>query len=194
MAVEDSGPANAVEQDRLKALRRRAAASWMRQSTRFFGRRGWRDRSPRIRCAAREKVVGHQVRGFAEGRDGFDAATVVETTRDFGCKERCRREGARGRNVAGEAFGRGRLRRVGFTCLSLGFVASFQEDVRVKFEEWYNSVEIEGKASVDFVSSTPIAATSTGSAFRVVSKSQERPLEADQFVNAVVQPLPDADV
>ena len=64
----------------------------------------------------------------------------------------------------------------------------------------------------DPVSSTPIAATSTGSAFRAakapfpfqraapyaagfqVSKSQERPPGADQFVNAVAQPLPDADV
>ena len=60
----------------------------------------------------------------------------------------------------------------------------FNEDFRVKFEEWYSSVEIEGKASVDPYSevlsqgspatllpadpvlSTPIAATSTGSAFR----------------------------
>ena len=62
------------------------------------------------------------------------------------------------------------------------------------------------------VSSTPVAATSTGSAFRAakapfpsqratpyaagfqMSKSQERPPGADQFVNAVAQPLPDADV
>ena len=67
---------------------------------------------------------------------------------------------------------------------ALGLAASLPEDVRVKFEEWYSSVEIEGKASVDPYSevlsqgspatllpadpvlSTPIAATSTGSAFR----------------------------
>ena len=29
----------------------------------------------------------HQARGFAEGRDGSDAAAVAETTGDFGCKE-----------------------------------------------------------------------------------------------------------
>ena len=64
------------------------------------------------------------------------------------------------------------------------WAASLSEDVRVKFEEWYNSVQIEAKASVDPysevlsqgspatslpsdpVSSTPFAATSTGSAFR----------------------------
>ena len=138
------------------------------------------------------------------------------------------------------AFGRGRLRRVGFSCLifcilfcqqwALGLAASLPEDVRVKFEEWYSSVEIEAKASVDPysevlsqgspatllpadpVSSTPVAATSAGFAFRAakapfpsqratpyavgfqVSKSQERPPGADQFVNAVAQPLPDADV
>ena len=64
----------------------------------------------------------------------------------------------------------------------------------------------------DPVSSTPVAMTSVGSAFRAakdlfpsqratphaavfqVSKSQERPPEADQFVNAVAQPLPDGDV
>ena len=92
-----------------------------------------------------------------------------------------------------------------------GLAASLPEDVRVKFEEWYSSVEIEAKASVDPysevlsegspatllpanpVSSTPVAATSTGSAFRAakapfssqratphaagfqISKSQERP-------------------
>ena len=67
-------------------------------------------------------------------------------------------------------------------------------------------------ASSGSCSSTPVAATSTGSAFRAakapfpsqratpyaagfqVSKSQERPPGADQFVNAVAQPLPDADV
>ena len=32
---------------------------------------------------------------------------------------------------------------------ALGLAASLPEDVRVKFEEWYNSVEIEAKASVD---------------------------------------------
>ena len=113
---------------------------------------------------------------------------------------------------------------------ALGLAASLPEDVRVKFEEWYSSVEIEAKASVDPysevlsqgspatllpanpVSSTPVAATSTGCAFRAakapfpsqratpyaagfqISKSQERPPGADQFVNAVAQPLPDADV
>ena len=58
MAVEDAGPAKAEEQDRLKALdasianlERRAAASRMWLSTRFFGRRGRRDRSSRIRCS-----------------------------------------------------------------------------------------------------------------------------------------------
>ena len=67
---------------------------------------------------------------------------------------------------------------------ALGLAASLPEDVRVKFEEWYNSVEIEAKASVDPhsevlsqgspatslptdpVSSTPIAATCTASTFR----------------------------
>ena len=113
---------------------------------------------------------------------------------------------------------------------TLGLAASLSEDVRVKFEEWYNSVEIEAKASVDPylevlsqgspgtsvpadpVSSTPIAVTSKGSAFRAskapfpsrraapyaagfqMSKSQERPPGADQIVNAVAQPLLDADV
>ena len=114
---------------------------------------------------------------------------------------------------------------------ALGLAASLPEDVRVKFEEWYSGVEIKkAKASVDPypevlsqgspatslpadpVSSTPIAATSKGSAFRAakapfpsqratpyaagfqVSKSQERPRGADQFVNAVAQPLPDADI
>ena len=100
---------------------------------------------------------------------------------------------------------------------ALGLAAWLSEDVRVKFEEWYKSVEIEAKASVDPysevlsqespatslqtdpVSSTPIAATSTGSAFRAakapfssqrastfqMSKSKERPPGADQIVNAV---------
>ena len=63
---------------------------------------------------------------------------------------------------------------------ALGLAVSLPEDVQVKFEEWYNSVEIEAKASVDPysevlnqgspaaslpadpVSSTPFAATSTG--------------------------------
>ena len=113
---------------------------------------------------------------------------------------------------------------------ALGLAASLPEDVRVKFEEWYSSVEIEAKASVDPysevlsqgspatllpadpVSSTPVVATSTRSAFRAakapfpsqratpnaagfqVSKSKEQPPGADQFVNAVAQPLLDADV
>ena len=98
---------------------------------------------------------------------------------------------------------------------ALGLAASLPEDVRVKLEEWYSSVEIEANASVDPysevlsqgspatllpadpVSSTPVAATSTGSAFRAakapfpsqratpyaarfqVSKSQERPISSE---------------
>ena len=108
---------------------------------------------------------------------------------------------------------------------ALGLAASLPEDVRVKFDEWYSSVEIEAKALVDpysevlsqgspatLLPADPVSATPTGSAFRAakapfpsqsatpygvgfqVSKSQERPPGADQFVNAVAQPLPDADV
>ena len=157
-----------------RTSRRRAAASQTWPPTRSFGRRGWRDRSSRIRCSptspprpssergSRQGKGGHQARGFAGG-DGSDAAAVAETTGDFGRNERSRREGARGRNAAGEAFGRGRLRRVGFSRLlsascsaplspqqwTLGLAASLPEDVRVKFEECCNSVDVEAKAPVD---------------------------------------------
>ena len=187
--------------------------------------------------AAREKAV---IKFEGLQKEEMDLTQVLLLKQQ---EQRSRREGARGRNAAGEAFGRGRLRRVGFSCLlfcillratatqqwALGLAASLPEDVRVRFEEWYNSVEIEAKASVDpysevlsqgspatslpadHLSSTPIAATSTGSAFRAakapfpsqraapyaagfqMSKSQERPPGADQIANAVAQPLPDAD-
>ena len=173
----------------------------------------------------------HQARGFAEGRDGSDAAAVAETTGDFGAMPP--------RSLA-EVDCEGSVSHVSSSAScsaplspqqwALGLAASLPEDVRVKFEEWYSSVEIEAKASVDPysevlsqgslatllpanpVSSTPVAATSTGSAFRaakapvpsqratphaagfLISKSQERPPVADQFVIAAAQPLPGADV
>ena len=178
-----------------------------------------------------------------EGLQKEEIAAVAETTGDFGREERSRREGARGRNAAGEAFGRGRLRRVGFTCLIFcillratvtsavgAWTCGVAPRGRSSQVRWYNSVEIEAKVSVDPysdvlsqgspatslpadpVSSAPVEATFAGSAFRAanapfpsqraapyaaefqMSKSQERPPGANQFVNAVAQPLPDADV
>ena len=105
-----------------------------------------------------------------------DRGKVAETTGDFGRKERSPREGARGRNSSSASCSAPPSPQQ----WALGLAASLPEDVRVKFEEWYNGVEIEAKASVDPylevlsqgspatslpadpVSSTPIEAKSTG--------------------------------
>ena len=133
MAVEDSGPAKAEEQDRLKALGASIANlekarggkpdvaidEVLRQKR--LERQELKDQMQsrkatkallKAAIAAREKAAA-----VAEGRDGSDANAVAETAGDFECEERSRREGARGRNAAGEEFGRGRLRRVPFSCL-----------------------------------------------------------------------------
>ena len=48
---------------------------------------------------------------------------------------------------------------------ALGLAASLPEDVRVKFEEWYSSVEIEAKASVDPYSEVSSDVASSESCF-----------------------------
>ena len=121
MAVKDSGPAKAEEQDRLKALDASIANlekarggkpdvaidEVLRQKR--LERQELKDQMQSRKStkallnaatAAREKVC-HQARGFAEGRDESYAAAVAETTGDFGCEERSRREGVRGRDAAG---------------------------------------------------------------------------------------------
>ena len=258
MAVEDADPAKADNQDCLKALgasianlekaRRQAGCGCRRgSSAEEAGETGAQgsDAVPQVYQGPLESgdsgkgKGGHQAQGFAEGGDGSAAAAVAEITKDFGCKERSRREGARGRNAAGDAFGRGRLRRVVFSCLI--FCILLRATVTSAVGAWTCGVALRGRSGqvrgvvqqrrdrgqgvsgstfggsepatslpADPVSSTPIAATSAGSAFRAakapfpsaapyaagfqMSKSQERPLGADQFVNAVAQPLPDADV
>ena len=177
--------------------------------------------------AAREKF---QAREFAEGRDGSDAAAVAETTGDFGSKERSRREDARGRNAADEAFGRGRLRRDGFSCLI--FCILLRATVTSAVGAWTCGLALRGRSnqvlgvvqqrrdrgqgvSVSiFGGSEPGVSSyvaSSGSClvdthcgdiyrFRLPCGQGSYPLSAcgavccgDKFVNAVAQPLPDAD-
>ena len=103
--------------------------------------------------AARAKG-GHQARGFAEGRDGSDAAAVAETTGDFGCEERSRREGARGRNVAGEgvwprsiAKGRFLMSHLLHLALRHCHLSSGRLDLRRRFQRTFESSSRSGTAA-----------------------------------------------
>ena len=165
MAVEDSGPAKAEEQDRLKALdasianleRARggkpdvAIDEVLRQKR--LERQELKDQmQPRkstkallkAAIAVREKAV-IKLEGLQKEEMDLTQLLFAETTGDFGCEERSRREGARGRNAAGEAFGRGRLRRVGFSCLF--FCILFCATVTSAVGAWTCGVAPRGRSS-----------------------------------------------
>ena len=239
MAVEDAGPAKAEEQDRLKALDASIANlekarggkpdvaidEVLRQTTKAL---------LKAAIAAREKAV-MKLEGLQKEEMGLTQLLLLEQQDISDAKseaaEKAREVGTLQARRLAEVDCDGSVSHVSSSAScsaplspqqwALGLAPSLSEDVRVKFEEWYNSVEIEAKASVDPysevpsqgspatslpadpVSSTPIAATSTGSAFRAakanftsqraapyavgfqMSKSQERSPGADQFVNAV---------
>ena len=179
--VEDAVSAKTEEQDRLKALDasivdvEKVHGGKPDMATKEAGRRGWRDRSSRTRCSPasppmpssgdRGKGKGvHQARGFAEGGVDLTQLLLLKQQELSDAKNEAAEKAREVENAAGEAFGRGRLRRVGFA--SLFFCILLRATVTsavgawtcgVRFQRTFESnsrsgttaSDVETKASVD---------------------------------------------
>ena len=214
MAVEGAGPAKAHEQDRLKALdpiianleRARggkpdvAFDEVLRQKR--LERQELNDQMQsrkstkallKAAIAAREKAV-IKLEGLQKEEMDLTQLLLLKQQEISDAKSDAAEKAREVENAAGEAFGRGRLRRVGFSCLI--FCILFCATVTSAVGAWTRGVAPRGCASqvrgvvqqrrdrgprrqwilisevlsqgspANPVSSTPVAATSTGSAFR----------------------------
>ena len=137
MAVEDAGPAKAEEGDRLKALDasianlEKARGGKPDVATNEVLRQKRLDRQElkdqmqsrkstkallKAAIAAREKAV-LKLEGLQKEEMDLTQLLLLKQQEISDAKSEAAENGARGRNAAGHAFGLGRLRRVGFSCL-----------------------------------------------------------------------------